>query len=248
MAEPQKPKLVRFSGSKSEINITAWLRLFEEVTSEAAAVARRPQTIISLLDNDALNWYARDIAGNNMQWAAIRAAMIARFENVLSPLVQAQRCYLQRDENIAIYFNKKMELLRKTPLTAKDMTDMLTEGVPSQYKCNLVSARLTTPEAWFETALQLEVTLKKNYFSTNKHKPSYGKPKPSAFMAASKDYKKSKFKKNSNTKPPSPCNICKRNGKTEWHWHRDCPQKQSGYNSANSASSRQSGNDVSGQS
>src|SRR5262249_51613998 len=135
--------LAKFSGHKTVIRADLWCNLFEVVTRGQNDEERIFSLMAHLID-DALNWYAFEIAPRmaSLRWSQVRAALIARFgPAVANPLVEAQRRYLKSSEGVQVYYEDKMRLLRQVQLAEEDVVAQLTEGMPASYRGLLLCAR-----------------------------------------------------------------------------------------------------------
>ena len=151
------------------------------------------------------------------RWDTVKSKMTKRFGiSTATPLIDAQRRRLKREEKVEQYFRDKMRLLRQTRLSDEEMAQQLTEGLPFQWKLSLAAARPSDPNAWVEVAQQIET-----HFSAQSYRQAISRNN-----TASRNKTSAKTLNASTSKPYTPCNICKRLGRTEYHWHRDCPNRQ----------------------
>lgn len=215
------PKLQKFAGAKSKIKISSWLSLFEVVASKMASTTDSDKStlLMEYLEEDALQWFADDVAPTlaTIKWSDVTEAIKNRFgDRTVDPVLAAQRRRLLKTENVQSYFDEKMYHLRKTGLRDPSMAEMLTDGMPGIYRTPLISASIKTTAEWLTIAVRLESS-----FSTYKPFNADNRtPHPISVNMA--DDSKRPFKKKSN-KPSQPCRFCQKNGKTEYHWHADCP-------------------------
>ncbi|UYV74269.1 K02A2.6-like, partial [Cordylochernes scorpioides] len=129
-----------------------WLNVFElgklfelHVTDED-----KGKLFFYYLEGRALEWYADEIAGTNIkQWVTIKQIFITRFgSSTATPLIDAQRRYLRRDESVNDYFQSKIRLLKQTSLSKVEQIQMLTEGLPAQWKISLAPIHFEDIETW----------------------------------------------------------------------------------------------------
>lgn len=219
-AQASQSIIPRFSGNGSTIKISNWLKAFEVVTITLDD-NRRIQKLIQYLDGDAFDWFVEEVIGDidSLTWQECKEKLIERFgEPITRPIIAAQQRFLKRDESVQSYFNDKMRLLRMVGLKDADMVAMLTEGTPFHYKQQLIVANITTPVKWLSIALQLEEANRS--FRARK---AWQQP---ATVAYTNSENQQNNKKKPQKRPPRPCKYCKDQGFTEWHWHNECPRRQ----------------------
>ncbi|UYV79061.1 Transposase [Cordylochernes scorpioides] len=139
-------KLQKYSGDQKDIRAQSWVKLFElHVTDED-----KGKLFFYYLEGRALEWYADEIAGTNIkQWETIKQKFITRFgSSTATPLIDAQRRYLRRDESVNDYFQSKIRLLKQTSLSKVEQIQMLTEGLPAQWKISLAPIHFEDIETW----------------------------------------------------------------------------------------------------
>ncbi|KAI1279258.1 hypothetical protein HDE_14101 [Halotydeus destructor] len=210
--------IARFTGSHdSSVRVESWVSMFELVTEEKTD-HERLRALLRYLAGDAMNWFAEDVIPviDTLTWASCKANLIARFCYVLvSPVLQAQKRYLRRSEDVLCYYNEKMQMLRQTGLSPLDQTAMLTEGMPQSFRTALISAQLKEPQAWLSVALQLESSSR-----------TFKSSEVDRTMPQTNKIEKRSRPADNQRKPPRPCRFCKDLGKTEWHWHNECPNRK----------------------
>ena len=212
---PFKSKLEKYGGTKSDVRIQTWIKLFELHTMGLNDM-QRVQALVYSLKGLALEWFGDEIAGSVLpSWQIVKDRIITRFGfSTASPLIEAQRRYLKREESVEIYYQEKIRLLRQTHLSEFEITQQLTEGLPLSWKLTMVSARPQDASAWINIARMCESHFRQA--AQRNQKPVRGAAKT---MVSSHDHK-------SSNKPSAPCRICERLGKkSEFHWHRDCPNR-----------------------
>ncbi len=203
-------KFEKFTGADKEIRIQTWLRLFE-VHTEGQNEEKRIISLMYSLGGSALEWYGDEIAGRSItQWEVVKNKFIKRFGvSTATPLIDAQRLYLKRDQTVEEYFREKMRLLRQTNLSEDEIIQQLTEGLPFSWKMTITASRPADTSSWVEIAQQIEAHQK----SANR-KPLNINPR----------HQRSKsFNLTAPVKPRTPCQYCLKRGKEEFHWHRECP-------------------------
>ena len=75
-----KQLIAKFAGQKTVIRADLWINLFEVVT-RSKPDSERIFTMMAYLTDDALNWFASDIAPylDQIDWPTVREHFIARF-------------------------------------------------------------------------------------------------------------------------------------------------------------------------
>jgi hypothetical protein len=182
--------------------------------------------LMSYLADDALEFYATDIASkiSTNSWDETRALMESRFGIcTIPPILAATRRRLMKADTIQTYYEDKMVHLKRTGLNDKQMSDLLTEGLPDHYRHFFFGNRVKIPLEWL--ALATEVEADKTLHQRVDHKPlksshsnhctihhcdsatpSDGES-PKANGSISRPKSKKSFKKGD--KPKSPCHYCK---------------------------------------
>jgi hypothetical protein len=223
--------LAKFSGHKTVIRADLWCNLFEVVTREQTDVDRIFNLMGYLID-DALNWFAADIAPNmaTSTWPQVRAALIARFgPAVTNPLVEAQRRSLKSSETVETYYEDKIRLLRQANLTEDNIVAQLSEGMPFSYRGFLLCAKPTTSVMWLTVALQLEATLKRQPQEQQRHKfwrQNQEKTMATALVTDTTPQNKQRMRSRGKDRPSSACRYCLEAGQTVFHWHRECQRRR----------------------
>lgn len=221
MAE-KKSKLQRYAGFKTKIKINSWLSLFEVAAKvhKADTDTLKVALLMEFIDDEALQWYADHVADkiDTITWAEARTLMVQRFgERTIDPVLAANRRRLNHGESVQAYFEEKMYLLRQTGLSETSMAEVLTDGLPPYYRTPLIAASIKDTSEWLSKAVRLEAS-----FGTRKPFAESNQDKKPAATAAFASGNKEKPKK----KPPSACRICQEIGKTEFHWHSECPNRK----------------------
>ena len=242
--------IAKFSGHKTVIRADLWINLFEVATKNQNDEQRIFNMMAYLID-DALNWFASDVAPNldNIKWSQVRDLFIARFgPAIANPIIESQHRRLKPSETVHQYYEDKMRILRRATLNEADVVAQLTEGMPPSYRGYLLCANPANAVAWLAVALQLEATMARRtqifgpkptgYADRSNGKFSLkGRQTQTAFVSNSmKNSMKvsSNFHENqSNAQryskqraPPTACRFCAEAGETHYHWHRDCPRRQ----------------------
>ena len=227
-------KLDKYDGLTKDIRVQTWLRLYE-VHTDGRSSAERSRNLLYNLKGIALEWYGDEIAGSNYTWDQIKDRMTRRFGiSTATPLIDAQRRRLKREETVEQYFQDKMRLLRQAGLTESQMVDQLTEGLPFQWKLTLTASHPVDTNAWVQVAQKTE--------SHFKSRPQLQKPfvrKPTARTLAADT--------NQNESPPQ-CQYCRRLNIQVNHWHARCPNNpransnQNRNNNRNNDQSRRNNN------
>ncbi|UYV84394.1 hypothetical protein LAZ67_X002002 [Cordylochernes scorpioides] len=90
--------------------------------------------------------------GTNInQWVTIKEKCITRFgSSTATPLIDAQRRYLRRNESVNDYFLAKIRLLKQTSLSKVEQIQMLTERLPAQWKISLAPIHFEDIETWID--------------------------------------------------------------------------------------------------
>jgi hypothetical protein len=170
------------------------------------------------LSGSALEWYADEIVSTDItDWTEIKTKFLNRFGvSTATPLIDAQRRYLRRDETILQYYQDKLRLLRQAKLCEQDIVYQLTEGIPHDWKLTLTAANLTDASDWIRIAQQVESHQQKQRQRLQRNPLQRRDIQPKTFAAVQEN----------TTRPPAPCRYCLQRGKTEWHWNRNCPHAQ----------------------
>ena len=226
-----KQLIAKFAGLKTVIRADLWINLFEVVT-RSKPDSERIFTMMAYLTDDALNWFASDIAPylDQIDWPTVREHFIARFgPAIANPIVESQHRRLKATETVQIYHEDKMRILRRSTIAEQDIVAQLTEGMPPNYRGFLLCANPQTSVAWLAIALQLEATMRyKQPSDRNLPKQTNYRAKNTKFNATqtafvSADKRNNQFK----DKPPNtPCRFCTQAGETAYHWHRECPRRR----------------------
>jgi hypothetical protein len=219
MTTERTNRLDKFDGISKDIRIQTWLRLYE--THIGNEDADRIKGLLYNLKGIALEWYGDEIAGTSItRWETVKEKIVKRFGiSTATPLIDAQRRRLKRDETVEDYFREKMRLLRQTKLSSLEMTQQLTEGLPFQWKLSLAAARPVDPNSWVEVAQQIET-----HYSSQQSRQQFNKFRQNNDRRRSSQTNTTARTLTATTnRPPYPCNICKRLGRDEYHWHRECP-------------------------
>lgn len=220
------PKLVRFAGEKSSIKVSSWLKLFNVASIHCRDTPTKISMLMSYLDGQALNFFADEIASNinTISWEQVVQLFEERFgEELVCPILAANKRRLQRNESVQAYYEACMLLLRQTTTNDHERVAILTDGMPSSYKNVLIGARPSTPLQWRTIAMSLEEANKFS-FKSQQQQQHQSQPAIAAVAVSGKG-------KSAQTKPPKPCAICKKLGKVEWHWHSECPNKDHNHSS-----------------
>jgi hypothetical protein len=230
-------RLQRYSGQKSKIKIDSWLALFGvvAVAQKADTDQKKLALLMDFLDDEALQWYADNVAPqiDTLTFAAVKTAMTKRFGQLtIDPVLAAQRRRLQKGETVQQYYEDKMYLLRQTGLKEESMAEILTDGMPHFYRTPLIASTIVSVHDWLNKAVRLESS-----FSTRPEKEFPARNPGTHPVAAQADtaHPKAKPKSKSKNKPSSACRFCQAQGKTEFHWHSDCPIRNSGRRSETAA-------------
>lgn len=192
-----------------------WLDLFVYVVNDNDE-ASRMRKIPAYLENDALDWFARNVVptANDMAWADFRARFIARFtRNVEDQTLAAHLRVLQKEESVEAYFNAKTAIMTNTTMTDANKIASLTHGLPQRLKAQLLALPPDTVDNWLvrarnlESAFPYEPQPRRDNRQSARQQPSAPRPQPSG------------------DRPPPPCQHCAKLGRTENHWHRECPNR-----------------------
>ena len=228
--------IAKFAGHKTVIRADLWLNLFE-VATRGKDDQTRIFTLMSYLIDDALNWFAAEIAPrmDDIKWMDVRDEFIARFgPAIANPLVESQHRRLRASETVQNYYDDKMRILRRVTLSEIDVVAQLSEGMPPNYRGYLLCASPKTANAWLAVALQLEATLGRMPRQDNR---SFNKGRQPVHVAlTAQSAQKQKFGKQ---EPSAPCRYCLEAGETLYHWHRDCKRRKRNDNRSVATNSNQ---------
>ena len=194
-----------------------------EVDTHNLPDADRIRALIFNIKGIALEWFGDEIghAVTALEWTDVRDRMISRFGiSTSTPLIDAQRRRLKRDETVQQYFRDKMGLFRQISNAEPEVCHQLTEGLQFSWKLAMTSAKPGSANDCVETAQQLET----HFASIPRNpKPDYSqqgnrfnvrpnanfKPNPRALAAT-------------NDRPIPACRICERLGRpNHLQWHRE---------------------------
>ena len=188
----------------------------------------------------ALEWYGDEIADNITNalynWDYVKRKMVRRFgSSTAQPLIEAKEMRLSRDQTLEQYFRAKVRLLNQTSIDESEKIQMLTDGLPLDWKKSFAPIPINTTDTWFESAQKVEAVHSKPTFKKDNHfkpnfKPQY-KPKPQ------KSFQLKTFSKYSEENPPL-CDHCRNIGLNEYHWHRNCPNKTKRFGNQQPSGSR----------
>jgi hypothetical protein len=133
-------RLQRYDGTDSKVRAQSWMALFELDTANQS-IADRRKTLMYYLSGSALEWYADEIVSTDVtDWFEIKTKFFNRFGvSTATPLIDAQRRYLRRDETVLQYYQDKLRLLQQTKLSEQDIVHQLTEGLPHDWKLTLTA-------------------------------------------------------------------------------------------------------------
>ena len=217
--DPQfRNKLERFDGTDDTVRVQTWLTLFEVHTSPLND-SQRIRTLIYSLKGPALEWFGDEIAlhATTITWSETKDKFIRRFGVATStPLIDAQRRRLKREETVEQYFKAKMRLLRRTHLIEQEVVQQLTDGLPFSWKLSMTAAKPSDSNTWVELAQQIETHFAS---ANNNNRPNqFRKP----FQPKRNFTPRSLNVTQTQRKPPQ-CRFCQKRGLTEYHWHRECP-------------------------
>lgn len=197
------------------------VNVFEQAT-KGIADEDRIELLLSYVTKDALRWYAQFVTPHvgSFSWSAVRRMFVSKFSRLsVQPIIAAKNRILQPKESVQTYFDEKTRLLELARQPQEAMVALLTDGMPDTYRTVISANGPQTITQWLEVTQRYEVTRRQEQKSiavaavTQLHR----KPQPD------KKYKPSAA---ADAPPKSPCPICLRNGRTEMHWARVCPSKQ----------------------
>ena len=240
MATKDEQRLTPYS-SKEGISIKKWLNLYEivcdafKLTTDKAKITR----LMAYLKEDALEFFSDDIAPdrNTLTWDEVREKFELRFgSGEIEPVVTATHRRLRREETIKQYFDSKLPILRKTGLPVNGMCALLTEGLPMSYKSHFYGRRFNDTLEWLRLASDIEadITSQQLRYSYDSRKQTEAHTFMSQPYNQNKPLGQQSKRFNSNEKPPYPCRYCQALGQTVFHWHRECPTRQSNTSQNNS--------------
>jgi len=218
--DDQRSLLERYSGRQDEIRLSSWLNLYNVIT-DGKSDKDKVTLLMRYLKGEALAWYADEITKDpKISWDECSVQMLSRFgEPLVRPLVAAQRRIFSRQDTVQKYFDEKMRLLRQCDLDDTDIVSQLTEGMPMSYRTSLIVAQPSAAVQWLTVALQLEQSYAKYSPRTTPQTNFMSKP-------GFNNNKKPFMDKQPARKPPTACKICEKlNKPNQWHWHSDCPNR-----------------------
>jgi hypothetical protein len=235
MATKDEHRLTPFS-SKEDIPIDNWLNLYEivcdsfKLTTNVAKITR----LMAYLKDDALLFFSTDIAPhrNTLTWDEVRHKLETRFgSGETEPMTAAIRRTLKREEKVKIYYNSKVPLLQRTGMDTKAMCAALTEGLPHHYKSHFYGKRSATTLEWLQLASDIEADINSSraYRPSNQNRDS----PPIQTLTAEQNNNSGRTSRpqqqrqyDNSRPPPTPCQYCQQLGRTEFHWHKECPNRR----------------------
>ncbi|UYV84622.1 hypothetical protein LAZ67_X002869, partial [Cordylochernes scorpioides] len=214
MAENPNNRLQKFNGSKSAIRPESWIKLYD-FENNSLKEDEKSKNLMYYLTDSALEWYADEIISNPAikRWEVVKEKLIQRFGSYnANPIVSASHRRLKREESIENYFQDKIRLLNQTHLTKEEKINLLTDGLPNDWKDLIVAAQPTDATKWFHIAASIEQNRASIQF----------KPKNKIHLAT---------KNNDNRKNVCPfwCPICSKKGIKIKHWVTDCEDYDPNY-------------------
>ncbi|UYV70777.1 hypothetical protein LAZ67_8000572 [Cordylochernes scorpioides] len=214
MAENPNNRLQKFNGSKSAIRPESWIKLYD-FENNSLKEDEKIKNLMYYLTDSALEWYADEIISNPAikRWEVVKEKLIQRFGSYnANPIVSASHRRLKREESIENYFQDKIRLLNQTHLTKEEKINLLTDGLPNDWKDLIVAAQPTDTTKWFHIAASIEQNRASIQF----------KPKNKIHLAT---------KNNDNRKNVCPfwCPICSKKGIKIKHWVTDCEEYDPNY-------------------
>ena len=227
-------KIPKFKGKADQLEVESFITIFESVFEHLDDKQKRLK-VLQFLEGDAANSYAIDVLSvPTSDWVFAKEKLIKRYGHCdIPPLTAAMHRRLNFKETVKEYFDDKYKLLRKTTLTEAEMTAMLTEGLPEQYRNIFLGKRFTEVSDWLVLAQDIEA--EKNRFSRNRPNTNqrslqpvnFAEPKPNNNRNNNNrnNGNRNNQNNNSNSSQPPICQICKRRSIKANHWHRECPNR-----------------------
>ncbi|UYV68635.1 K02A2.6-like, partial [Cordylochernes scorpioides] len=158
MAENPNNRLQKFNGSKSAIRPESWIKLYD-FENNSLKEDEKIKNLMYYLTDSALEWYADEIISNPAikRWEVVKEKLIQRFGSYnANPIVSASHRRLKREESIENYFQDKIRLLNQTHLTKEEKINLLTDGLPNDWKDLIVAAQPADATKWFHIAASIE--------------------------------------------------------------------------------------------
>ena len=120
-----------FTGRDSKISASDWISLYE-MRSKGVVDEMRIQTLMTYLTNDALNWFASEVAKEpELSWSEVKRKFLARYgTSIAAPGVTAFHRRMTFADSMQSYAQEKMALLRDAEVPMKTAIPLLTEGIP----------------------------------------------------------------------------------------------------------------------
>ena len=229
----KEPKMPKFNGKEESLRIESFIIIFERLFTSLSDDEKLLK-VISFFEGEAADAYAEDVLSDpNITWDEAKDKLSSRYGHTdISPIVAASRRRLQRQENVKKYFDDKSKLLRKAGISEPNMADLLTEGLPQSYRSHFYGRRFKTIHEWLLLAQDIEADVN----NSNTFRPQNRKPNTGRTLTASKSETGNNYGRNQSRqpnrsqqqthKPPYNCRYCQELGRTEFHWHRECPNKR----------------------
>ncbi|UYV68123.1 hypothetical protein LAZ67_5003116, partial [Cordylochernes scorpioides] len=115
--------------------------------------------------DEALEFFADEILTNAhiKKWETVKDKLIARFKPcIYSPIVLASSRKLLASETVETYFKEKMDLLNQTSLKKEEKIQLLTDGLPLNWRDVFAAAQPADPTKWIQVALSVEHNRQQN--------------------------------------------------------------------------------------
>jgi len=202
--------VAKYTGSDSKMSTQAWLALYEDV-SEGLSSRIRVKSLPMYLVDDAIDWYAEEIAQKSLSWNETCEKLLARYGTATVPYsVAAEQRRMTSTDSVHVYAQEKMRLCKLAGYSLESSIALLTFGAHSNYHSNLFAQNPKTFDEWLRIALTIENSIQSNYL--NEEEPV----NEIVNLAGQNNRKKL-------TKKPRECKLCKALDIEAFHWFSECP-------------------------
>ncbi|UYV80790.1 hypothetical protein LAZ67_19001745 [Cordylochernes scorpioides] len=215
----------KYSGSKNNIKIESWIKLYE-VENLKANDEEKIHNLIYYLADEALEFFADEILTNAhiKKWETVKDKLIARFKPcIYSPIVLASSRKLLASETVETYFKEKMDLLNQTSLKKEEKIQLLTDGLPLNWRDVFAAAQPADPTKWIQVALSVEHNRQQSKLR------NLFKPKVCTLSQQER----------SASNCPFFCPICIKKRIKVKHWLNECPDYDPNYKTERSSKNTQ---------
>ncbi|UYV77382.1 hypothetical protein LAZ67_15000802 [Cordylochernes scorpioides] len=197
-----------------------------EVENLKADDEEKIHNLIYYLADEALEFFADEILTNAhiKKWETVKDKLIARFKPcTYSPIVLASSRKLLASETVETYFKEKMDFLNQTSLKKEEKIQLLTDGLPLNWRDVFAAAQPADPTKWIQVALSVEHNRQQSKLR-NLFKPKVCTLSQQEISASN---------------CPFFCPICMKKRIKVKHWLNECPDYDPNYKTERSSKNTQ---------